>query len=192
MKKTFVLVLFCLAFSGSVFSQDENGFRFGLRAGAGYSVLSDLDQGHEPIIAPLGAVSAEYMFSDGFSLGLEIFYHQHGYKNDNGSKLNAHYLGFPLLAKRYFPSGIFSLVGFEVAGLAASENLSFSNVPGMPVPPPFVDLKDVAISIPVGFGYQVAKGLTVEARWNIGLSKISNNYEYKPNLYSLSLGYYIN
>src|SRR5690606_14589683 len=122
----------------------------------------------------VGAV-AEIKFNDKFSLQPEVLYSAQGAKEkgEGDGKMNNDYINIPIMAKYYFVEG-FSIeagpqVGFLMKSEAKGENAS-------------VDTKDFYKSVDFGLGiglaYDLPMGLFVNARYNIGLSKINEDFDF--------------
>ena len=182
---TSLIAFICVA----SFSQITENLNFGIRAGYASSQLSNLDDNAEGIMFPQGALFAGYTLKDGLDLIVEANYFRHGYDNDNGSSLYANYLGVPLMLKRTTESGLFLFLGLEVAGRFSSEEERVAIIEGNQIINPFMNLKNIIFTRPVGIGFNFSESLFIEGRWNKGLTSIAENYDYSPNLYSVSLGY---
>ena len=50
------------------------------------------------------------------------------------------------------------------------------------------DVKKVDLSIPVGLSYEY-QGLVFDARYNIGVTKLADNYDHYNNVIQITVGY---
>lgn len=102
------------------------------------------------------------------------------------------YLNIPILLKLYLVAGLNLQIGPQFGFLtkAKSENDIMEQIVGA------TDLKDAYkgsdVSLALGAGWDLPFGLTVDARYNLGLSKINDNAgipESKNQVFQVSLGY---
>ena len=109
--------------------------------------------------------------------------------NSQDLRSNFTYLNIPVMLKLYTVAGINLQVGFLTT--AESEYNPIDNEPQ--------DLADVKnaykksdLSAALGIGWDLPFGLTIDARYNLGLSKINagqNSDESKNQVFQVSLGY---
>lgn len=110
----------------------------------------------------------------------------------SGIKQDLSYLNIPVLLKLYLAAGVNLQLGPQVGFLlsAKSENDVLETLAGVS------DLKDVTkgndFSLALGAGWDAPFGLTIDARYNLGLSKINDvagSVEAKNQVFQVSLGY---
>lgn len=122
-----------------------------------------------------------------FALQPELLYSRQGFKV-NSETVNFDYISLPIMAKLYVAKGY----NFEV-GPYFSYMLSASPTSTV------IDGARIAISdlkggkdagIAVGIGYESKSGgLTVGARYNYGMSDLTNNLKWKNNVIAISVGW---
>jgi len=172
MKKLMIAAIAVIGFSAAGLAQQQ--VKFGPKAGVNLATISGNDDSEMKIGFHVGAV-AEIKFNDKFSLQPEVLYSAQGAKEkgEGDGKMNNDYINIPIMAKYYFVEG-FSIeagpqVGFLMKSEAKGENAS-------------VDTKDFYKSVDFGLGiglaYDLPMGLFVNARYNIGLSKINEDFDF--------------
>jgi Outer membrane protein beta-barrel domain len=127
----------------------------------------------------------------------EIIFSRQGYDykdvNTQNVEANFDYINIPVIAKLYLPLGLNIQAGPQFGFLSKAEaevfvtNASQSQT---------VDVKNLYkgsdVSLGLGAGWDLPFGLTVDARYNLGLSKINDNNnapESKNRVFQVSLGY---
>ncbi|HLV50693.1 MAG TPA: porin family protein [Flavobacterium sp.] len=174
MKKVMIAAIAVVGFSVTGLAQQQ--VKFGPKAGVNLATLSGDDDAEMKIGFHVGAV-AEIKFNDKFSLQPEVLYSAQGAqsKENTDIKTNNDYINIPIMAKYYFVEG-FSLelgpqVGFLMKAEAKGENGS-------------LDTKDfyksVDFGVGVGLAYDLPQGFFVNARYNLGLSKINEDFDAGP------------
>lgn len=174
MKKVIIAAIAVVGFSVTGLAQQQ--VKFGPKAGVNLATLSGDDDAEMKIGFHVGAV-AEIKFNDKFSLQPEVLYSAQGAqsKENTDIKTNNDYINIPIMAKYYFVEG-FSLelgpqVGFLMKAEAKGENGS-------------LDTKDfyksVDFGVGVGLAYDLPQGFFVNARYNLGLSKINEDFDAGP------------
>jgi len=196
MKKLFLTAIAVVALT-TVNAQD---IAFGVKAGINFANInvSDSDENLDGITSFHFGGTVEFSISETFSIQPELLYSAQGASSevelDEGFgkaklKLNLDYLNLPIMAKYYVAEGL-SLeagpqIGFLVKAEAGVEDVS-------------VDIKDDFKSIDFGFnfgaGYKLESGLNFAARYNLGLTDISDDNDdsdskSKNGVFQLSVGY---
>ena len=163
-----------IGFSAAGLAQQQ--VKFGPKAGVNLATISGNDDSEMKIGFHVGAV-AEIKFNDKFSLQPEVLYSAQGgqLKENSDIKMNNDYINIPIMAKYYFVEGFSVELGPQVGFLMKSELKGNDGS---------VDTKDAHKSIDFGVGvglaYDLPMGLFVNARYNIGLSKINEDIEAGP------------
>ena len=162
---------------------------FGVKAGINFANtnVSDSDENLDGITSFHFGGVVEFSVSETFSIQPELLYSAQG-TSDSEFKLNLDYINLPIMAKYYVTEGL-SLeagpqIGFLIKAEAGTDDVS-------------VDVKDDFKSIDFGFnfgtGYKLESGLNFAARYNLGLSDISDdnesNIKVKNSVFQLSVGY---
>lgn len=203
--KKLVLCAIIGAFSINFLSAQE--VKFGVKAGVNFASLSgdDLDDLDGLTGFHVGGV-AEVLFSDKFSLQPEIFYSAQGAKSEYTgayidsfevkTKLKLDYINIPVIAKYYVTRELSIEAGPQIGFLvSAKQKIKVSG--GGDSESDSVDLKDyykgLDFGLGLGLGYKFENGLNFSARYNIGLSNVSDedsdDFSIKNNVFQLSVGY---
>lgn len=178
MKKTLIL----LACTFAVFAVNAQ-VKFGIKAGVNLTTFAGSDAKMTSDIGDIsispshkigfaGGGFANYKLSDIISLQGEVLYSLEGasYKFD-GEKMNVNssYVNVPVLAQYNHSSGFYAETGPQV-GFLTSAKMSFDG--------DSQDIKDgyksVSFAWALGLGYKLSNGLGIGARYNLGLSKLSD------------------
>ena len=115
--------------------------------------------------------------ADQFSVQPELVFSAQGFsikEDGDNSKLNANYINLPLLASYSFGKGLYAeagpRLGFLLSAKVRNEGES-TNVKD--------DFKKLDFAWVLGIGYQLQEKLSVNARFNLGLSKLDKEGHYK-------------
>jgi hypothetical protein len=147
----------------------------------------------------LGA-EAEYGETGNMSLSLGVFYSQMGakqslanYKDD--LSYNIDYIALPLLQNYYLAQGFAIKAGVQ-GGInirkkvsMGSESMDLNDF--FKAVNPDTKLKTFDAGIVLGLSYEV-KGVTLDARYYMGTTKILKNFDDKNSVFSLTIGYKFN
>lgn len=169
MRKLMIAAIAVVGFSATGLAQQQ--VKFGPKAGINLASMSGQDDAEMKIGFHVGAV-AEIKFSDTFSIQPELLYSAQGAKSKSSDdeKLNNDYINIPIMAKYYFVEGFSVEAGPQIGFLMKAEASNGDAT---------VDMKDYYKSIDFGLGiglaYDLPQGLFVNARYNIGLSKIGED-----------------
>ena len=180
---------------------DEGDITIQPRVGLSYSNITDGDKWKLNIAY---GVEFEYYLAEQFSLAGGVLFTNQGCKYDvysdinkvtgEGIKLNLYYGTLPITANYYILPGLALKAGIQPAFrvkanvVQGSEKLDFDKMVAA-----FygndVKMNKFDLSIPVGLSYEF-KGVTLDARYNIGLTKLTSDGD---NLYNkvfvVTLGY---
>ena len=118
----------------------------------------------------VAGADAELMVSDMLGLSAGVFYQMQGCHHTGAGDLKAwntklNYLNLPILANLYVGSG-FSLKAGVQPGFLVQQSQSGSLFE-------YEKYKSFDFSIPVGIAYEFSNGLTIDARYNWGLTDIN-------------------
>lgn len=196
MKKNLVIVcmVLCSLFIGqTVFAE------IGIKAGANFATVSDSDEGETKTGLIFGVYYA-YDLNDSFAIQPELLYIQNGVKvSDSGATLkwNFDYLVIPVLAKYKFEASetvkpyimAGPYLGFKLSAKIKGESDDVS------LEADIDEAKGTDFGVVFGGGVGVTMGsgqLLLEARYNLGLSEIMEDYTSKNRSFSLMVGYAFN
>jgi hypothetical protein len=130
-----------------------------------------------------------------FAVQPELIFSQQGSKvTYNGQDFNANfsYMNVPVLLKFYLAAGLNLQLGPQFGFLTSAE----SDYNPLTQTSGNTDIKDLYknsdVSVGMGIGWDLPLGLTVDARYNLGVTEIQNNAALeaaKNQVFQLSLGY---
>lgn len=199
MKKLFLIAVAMLA-TLSVSAQSAPG-SFSLKPMVGATLSSVRGSDADGVKMKFGLVAGTegiYQVSDMFALSGGLLYSMQGFKTDTSLdlKVNTEYLNVPILANVYVARGLALKAGVQLGFLTkAKAKGKYGNIEED------IDIKDsmksLDLSIPVGVSYEINNSFTIDARYNLGLSKIAkdddHHYDYTAKTYNsvfmLTLGY---
>lgn len=154
MKKVLFAAIAVLGFM-SVQAQD---IKFGVKGGLNMSTLTgdaDVDSKTSFYIGGL----ADFTVSDKFHVQPELLYSSEGGDDDTGIS----YLRIPVMAKYYVNDSFNIQAGPELAFKVATEEDAMDDI-----------TKSMDFALGLGAGYEMESGLMFDARYNFGLSNISD------------------
>ncbi len=130
-----------------------------------------------------------------FAVQPELIFSQQGSKvtfNSQDINANFSYLNVPIIAKFYLPLGLNLQLGPQFGFLTSAES-DFNPVTGSLQT---TDLKDYYknsdVSIGMGIGWDLPLKLSIDARYNLGISEINDNAslsQTKNQVFQISVGY---
>jgi hypothetical protein len=196
MKKLIVAALFALGTSAA-FAQVE--FAVGLKAGPNFSNINTDASAGENYKSRTGFHGGAFALVKLTKIGIqpELIFSQQGSTvqfNNKDYKTNITYVNVPIIVKIYLAAGLNLQVGPQF-GFVAKANQEVPDITGKVTKQDIKDdIKSSDISAGLGAGWDLPFGLTIDARYNLGLSKINNksqSQDAKNQVFQLSLGYKI-
>ena len=204
MKKLFTLVAL-MAMSLTAFAQHEEG-DITIQPKVGITI-SNITDGDKSKVNVAYGVEFERFFADQFSASLGVMFTNQGCKYDIYSatgagnvsdemKLDIYYGTLPIMANYYVLPGLALKAGIQPAFRVKAkikykgEKVDFDNYIDTMFPGEGNKLNTFDLSIPVGFSYEF-KGITFDARYNIGLTKLVSNTDESiyNKVFIMTLGY---
>ena len=185
MKKTLIVLLLSVVGYGA-FAQAQ--VAIGLKAGVNVAKLNNDDVESSSITAFHGGAFALFKFT---SIGIqpELLFSQQGTSIDDVSlgkgDLKMSYMTIPVMVKFYLPGG-FNLQAGPQFGFLNSAEFDGNDVKD--------SFKNSDMSLNVGAAWDAPFGIVLDARYNIGLSDISEDSsigEFKSGIFQFSVGYKI-
>lgn len=197
MKKLIIIALFAFA---SLTAAAQVQFALGLKGGPNFANL-DVNSG----------IGANYKNRTGFHGGAfalikvtkigiqpEILFSQQGSTvnfNSQNLQSNFTYVNIPIMLKLYTIAGINLQAGPQFGFLTSAES-QYNPITNLPQDKGDVKeaYKSSDLSLGLGAGWDLPFGLTIDARYNLGLSKINgnnNSNESRNQVFQVSLGYKI-
>ena len=201
MRKLFLSMALLVVTIAAQAQHDEGDITIQPRVGATYSNITD---GEKWKLNLTYGVEFEYYLTEQFSLAGGVLFTNQGCKYNSNTdveaisketiKMNFYYGTLPITANYYILPGLALKAGLQPAFrvkaniVAGSEKLDFDKMVAM-----FfgneAKLNKFDLSIPVGLSYEF-KGITLDARYNIGLTKLTSDGESIYNkVFVVTLGY---
>jgi len=178
MKKLLLSSIIILGLSNSINAQ-------GLKTGLNISNFIGGDADRNNIFSFHAGGFAEFDLSDKFSLQPELLYSRQGSEAENAITIKVDYLAIPIMAK-YFLSENFSLeVGPQVSFLI-NDKAEFND---SSIPDAETNASSFDFGINFGFGYNFNSNLFAQARYNYGITTITENPDINNSVFQISLGY---
>lgn len=170
------LLLTTLLFIGSITA--TNAQAFGVKAGFNFANFNGSDADSFNVLTNFhGGFVAEIHVLNAVSVQPELLYSVQGARND-GENYKLNYLTVPVMAKIYFTDG-FNIHGGPQLGLLINESENFKGF----------ESNTYDIGFAVGSEFFFASNFSVQARYNWGVSKVSDNNEIKNSVAQVSLCY---
>lgn len=195
MKKIVLLICLVGAFGFSQNAQAQAQFALGLKGGLNIAKF-DISQGTSNIdnrTGYHGGAFALFKFAK-FGIQPEVIFSKQGsdFKVSTDSyEANFDYINIPIILKLYLVAGLNIQAGPQFGFLTTSEIKS--TVSGIKSTEDVKDQlnKKSDTSIALGAGWDLPFGLTLDARYNLGLSefKLDNGPDIKNKVIQISLGY---
>lgn len=180
MKKLFVMAAMVLSSVGAFAQQAAGTTTIQPKVGLNVSTIGD----NKWKAGFAAGAELQYQASDNLGVAVGALYSVQGFKgkdlisaggmNIEGSKWNLSYINIPITLN-YYP----------VAGLALKAGLQpgfLVNKDGMD------DAKTFDLSIPVGLSYEY-QNIVFDARYNIGVTKVADNWDHYNNVIQITVGY---
>lgn len=179
MKKIGLVAILTLFVSAAAFSQAQ--IALGLKGGVN---ISKFDESAADNITSVHAGAFALIKLTKIGIQPEILFSQQGAKFD-GQELKNSYVTIPVMLKVYLISGLNLQAGPQFGFLTKAE------LEGQDVKDAF---KGSDISANIGLGWDLPFGLTVDARYNLGLQDVTDDPSFdalKSRVIQLSIGYKI-
>jgi hypothetical protein len=165
--------------------------------GATFSKISGIDDTKFKVGA-VGGMEVGYYVSEPFALtaGLLVSLQGSNYKDneyEKDMKNTLTYLNVPLLANYYVAPGFAIKAGIQPGFLLGRKTKGTEKVEGAWEDYEFADtdgMKKLDLSIPIGLSYEFSN-IVLDARYNLGLTKIVEHVKAKNSVFMLTLGYKI-
>ncbi|WP_445456259.1 porin family protein [Flavobacterium sp. HNIBRBA15423] len=183
MKK--VLVFVAIATFGFLEKTSAQDIKFGLKTGLNIANITGSDADKNNLFGiHIGAIS-EIIVSDKFSVQPELLYSSQGSEIGNSFKIKLDYLTLPIMAKYYVMPKLSLELGPQVSFLL-SDKIEFEGAGSTDAE---TDAASTDIGLNAGAGYKFDSGIFMQARYNFGITTISENPDIRNSVFQLSLGY---
>lgn len=187
MKKLFLMAVMALA-TVSSFAQHRVG-TVTIQPKVGLS-LANVTKGDGDIrVGAVAGAEFEYQVSDIFSLSAGALYSMQGCKGEVegvDATVKLDYLNVPILANVYVANGLAVKLGIQ-PGFNVTSKASVEKS-GTKVTTDLDGIESVDFSIPVGLSYEI-NNFVIDARYNLGVSKIMDGSDSKNSVFQFTLGY---
>jgi hypothetical protein len=196
-KFTFAIAAFVIL-SSAAYSQAQ--FALGIKAGPNFAKINTDGSADENYKGRTGFHAGAFALIKLTKIGIqpEIIFSQQGstVKIDGGGELDRQisYINIPVIIKLYTVAGINIQAGPQIGFVSKAEAEEFAN--GVSGAKSTVDIKSAVkgndFSIALGAGWDLPFGLTIDARYNLGLSKINDgpgSPEAKNQVFQISAGF---
>lgn len=187
MKKLFLMAVMALA-TVSSFAQHRVG-TVTIQPKVGLS-LANVTKGDGDIrVGAVAGAEFEYQVSDIFSLSAGALYSMQGCKGEvegYDATVKLDYLNVPILANVYVAKGLAVKLGIQ-PGFNVTSKASVEKS-GTKVTTDLDGIESVDFSIPVGLSYEI-NNFVIDARYNLGVSKIMDGSDSKNSVFQFTLGY---
>lgn len=180
MKRIVLVVL--VSFLG--FSTYAQGIDLGIKLGANFSKVSDINTDLDNKTGFVGGAFLGLNFNEKAGILVEALYSQQGAKFELG-EFDISYLNVPVLFKYKLIQGLNLQVGPQF-GFVVDDKVSFDSVVGGAETA--VETNSFDTSGVVGLGYDLPMGLRVSARYTFGFSEITDDGG-KNSVITLAVGY---
>lgn len=191
MKKIILMAVMALA-TVSSFAQHAVG-TFTIQPKVGLNLANVTDGDGDIRVGAVAGAEFEYQISDIFSLSAGALYSMQGCKGevnvegfDVDATVKLDYLNIPILANVYVTKGLAVKLGIQ-PGFNVTSKASVEKS-GTKVTTDLDGIESVDFSIPVGLSYEI-NNFVIDARYNLGVSKIMDGSDSKNSVFQFTLGY---
>ena len=190
MKRIILIGLIVILGIGTLSAQFSMGHKIGLNV----TSFSGADDNEYKAGVNVGLM-ANYRFNKLLAIQPEFLYSLQGSGADLGYddiavKYDVHYINIPVLLKVYPCSGLNIHLGPQFS-FFVDDKVSVKSG-GTEISADGLDnINSFDFALAMGIGYEFNFGLTFDARFNLGLTKIVNDYEDKNRVFMFSVGYKI-
>ena len=198
MKKSILMSIGLLALSVMTFGQAQ--FAFGLKGGLNLSKL-DINQGASNIDNRTGFHGGAFALIKVTKIGIqpEVLFSKQGSNFTADTKnyeANFDYINVPIMLKLYLAAGLNLQVGPQFGFLTTSELVTTAGSVKTTQDANSLFNKKSDVAVAFGAGWDLPFGLTLDARYNIGLSDVefkpsstASPINFKNKVIQISLGY---
>ena len=176
----------------SSFAQHAVG-TFTIQPKVGLNLANVTDGDGDIRVGAVAGAEFEYQISDIFSLSAGALYSMQGCKGevnvegfDVDATVKLDYLNIPILANVYVTKGLAVKLGIQ-PGFNVTSKASVEKS-GTKVTTDLDGIESVDFSVPVGLSYEI-NNFVIDARYNLGVSKIMDGSDSKNSVFQFTLGY---
>ena len=196
MKKVLFAALMMFSSVGAFAQHAVGSFNLQPKIGVSIANLTDMKDS-DPRVGLVAGVEGEYQVSDIFSVSrwCTLFYagvrraHQTILSHQQQLLRSLDYINVPIMANVYVVKGLAVKLGiqpgFKVSSTVKTDlNTSIGSTTGSRD----IKAQSVDFSIPVGVSYEYSN-FQLDARYNLGLTKVFENGKDKNSVFQITLGY---
>lgn len=177
MKKIVLLVIVALT-ATQINAQDLD---LGIKAGANFSTFNDAKHLDNKTGLQAG-IFLGVKFNDKFAIQPELLYSQQGASSKFGD-FDLDYINVPIMLKYYLIGGLNVQAGPQFGFVINDKLPNPDNIESK------LKANDFDFSAAVGLGLDLPFGLRADARYNFGITDISDDFDGKNGVFSVALGY---
>ena len=185
MKKTILIIAMCFLAIGAYQTHAQVQVALGLKAGPNFANINADESATANYKNRTGFHGGAFLLFKATKIGIqpEVIFSQQGSKvtiNTQEYESNFSYINIPIIVKLYTVAGINLQAGPQFGFVSSAE----APMPAVNNPQQITvqDVKDLTkgsdFTVALGLGWDLPFGLTIDARYNLGLSKI---YKDAPN-----------
>ena len=198
MKKTALIIALFIVVIYSASAQITYGVKVGLNISKQHYGIKPIDEDIDFRAGLNAGFYGKYKINDKFDIQPELLYSQQGYKDNvpltdiggymirDGYKILSHYINIPVVLKYYFHKSFYVEAGPQVGfcfGSRLQHNEDYiDEVLKM-------DFRTLDFSLVGGLGVDFGRGLSVNARYNHGLTGTAPESDFKNRVIQVSLSY---
>lgn len=195
MKKVLFAALVMFSSVGAFAQHAVGSFNLQPKIGVSIANLTDIKDS-DPRVGLVAGVEGEYQVSDIFSISAGALYSMQGAKKTvsalgqsatTTTKLD--YINVPIMANVYVVKGLAVKLGIQPGFKVSSTEKTVGNTYfGSGSVSSDIKAQSVDFSIPVGVSYEYSN-FQLDARYNLGLTKVFENGKDKNSVFQITLGY---
>ena len=195
MKKVLFAALMMFSSVGAFAQHAVGSFNLQPKIGVSIANLTDMKDS-DPRVGLVAGVEGEYQVSDIFSISAGALYSMQGAKNTVSAfgqsatattKLD--YINVPIMANVYVVKGLAVKLGIQPGfKVSSTKKTDTSSLVGTGTTSHDIKAQSVDFSIPVGISYEYSN-FQLDARYNLGLTKVFENGKDKNSVFQITLGY---
>jgi hypothetical protein len=168
MKKIALAGVFVFLFSGMLLAQ--HSAQLGIKAGVNFSALGANGSNSDHRTGLHAGLLAHLHVSPHFAVQPEVMYSSQGAEYIDAVKTKLNYVNVPVLAQYMFGSGLRLQTGPQIGFLTSAESKNGNTETEVNN-----SFKKTDVSWAFGTSYLTRSNLGIDARYNLGLTDVSNN-----------------
>ena len=195
MKKVLFAALMMFSSVGAFAQHAVGSFNLQPKIGVSIANLTDMKDS-DPRVGLVAGVEGEYQVSDIFSISAGALYSMQGAKStvsafglSKTTTTKLDYVNVPIMANVYVVKGLAVKLGIQPGFKVSSTEKTVGNT-SFASGSVSSDIKaqSVDFSVPVGISYEYSN-FQLDARYNLGLTKVFENGKDKNSVFQITLGY---